>query len=71
MISQTSYQLSPYVGLYTLVYVAPPQDDVLCADCATVRFRQGESLVYGTYDEGPDLFCTDCGSRIQASYAED
>ena len=59
-----------YVGFYNLIYLAPPRDDVLCADCATRRFRNGESLVYGTYDEGPDLSCQDCGAAIQANYAE-
>lgn len=42
-----------YVGLYNLLYLAPPHDDILCATCATKRFRDGERIVYGTYDEGP------------------
>ena len=73
LVNDVTGKLPPvsYVGLYTLIYLAPPGDDVLCADCATQRFQQGESLVYGTYDEGPDLFCADCNAPIRASYAED
>lgn len=60
-----------YVGLYTLIYLVPPRDEILCADCATKRFRTGEVLVYGTYDEGPDQQCEDCGAIIRANYAEE
>ena len=59
-----------YVGLYNLLYLAPPHDDVLCATCATKRFRNGERIVYGTYDEGPDLQCEDCGAVLTSSYGD-
>ena len=59
-----------YVGLYNLLYLAPPHDDVLCATCATKRFRNGEQIVYGTYDEGPDLRCEDCGAVLTSSYGD-
>lgn len=73
LINELTHRLPPlsYVGLYTLIYLAPPHDAVLCADCATRRFLDGESVVYGTYDEGPDLSCDDCGAMVRASYSDD
>ena len=57
-------------GGYTIVYWTVDGDE-LCADCAWQACQDDEPMAgRDTYDEGPDLYCADCGHVLQSSYGE-
>jgi DNA-directed RNA polymerase subunit RPC12/RpoP len=56
-----------FPGMYTLIYI-DEHNEVFCSDCAT---KNAENiLAVTTYDEGPDMQCSDCGSTLESSYGD-
>jgi rubredoxin len=71
---------SAWPGGYTVVYYLP-DDDIICADCATEEVKkyladtenydeQDLPCDYSTYDEGPVMYCEQCGHMFVASYGD-
>lgn len=57
-------------GGYPIFYV-DDQNNILCPDCAN---KEGYNSIPTHYDvnwEDPDLYCDDCGNRIESAYAEE
>ena len=53
-------------GLYQILYVSQ-KNGPLCNQCATMRFKEGETdIVYGTFEESDSsVDCADCGAEIE------
>lgn len=57
-------------GGYTIIYYTS-DGDPLCADCAWNACQADEPMAgRDTYDEGPTIYCTDCGATLQSSYGD-
>ena len=58
-------------GLYPLFYM-DKQGNVLCPTCANRDVDQeAEVIDYDANWEGENLYCDDCGYRIESAYGED
>ncbi len=58
------------IGGYTIIYYSK-EEDPYCGECASQHQEEHNPILHaGTYDEGPDLFCTECGKTIMASYGD-
>jgi hypothetical protein len=59
-------------GGYPLFYVTG-NNDVLCPDCANADGYEEDNLPRdcGINHEDPDLYCDDCGERIESAYADE
>ena len=59
------------IGCYPIFYV-DPDTSCLCADCARRGEAAGDPIDGSDVNwEDPDLFCDDCGERIESAYAEE
>jgi hypothetical protein len=57
-------------GGYTLIYL-DAEIEILCAECADIYVKEGGKLsAYGTYDEGPTIYCEECNAEIESSYGD-
>ena len=54
-------------GGYTLIYLTD-DGDILDATCASEYID--DVVGYDTYDEGPTIFCDNCGRSIESSYGD-
>jgi hypothetical protein len=54
------------VGSYPIFY-NPKHDECLCAECATEKCPENKGAVNW---ENADLYCDECGTRIESAYAE-
>lgn len=64
-------QLPAYsdVGGYTLIYLTLPDNDTLCAECATKELDNTDTeVIYGVFWEGDPTSCDECGKSIESSY---
>jgi len=54
------------LGLYPLFYV-DDQGNTLCPECANKHEEYNGTIIdYDVNWEDPDLFCDDCGNRIES-----
>ena len=59
------------IGCYPLFYVTH-KNDVLCPACAAEAEKGDDPPVACDANwEDPDMYCDDCGARIESAYAED
>ena len=63
-------------GGYPMFYV-DKECSTLCPDCANKSYHdpdeheQFRPIDYGINHEDPDMYCAQCGERIESAYAED
>lgn len=58
------------IGGYTIVYYSK-RADPFCGKCASKHTDDCDPISYaGSYDEGPDLECSECGNKIESSYGD-
>lgn len=57
------------VGAYTLLYLTLPDNDTLCAGCATEEIDTTDTeVICDIYWEGDPIECDECGKQIESSY---
>jgi hypothetical protein len=57
-------------GGYQMFYV-DTENNILCPDCANAPGYSTGPVDVDINWEDPDLFCDNCGRRIESAYAED
>lgn len=58
------------IGGYTIIYYSK-RADPFCGKCASKHTDDCDPISYaGSYDEGPDLECSECGDKIESSYGD-
>lgn len=61
------------LGCYPIFYVTN-ENNCLCPDCALALEKDPDTIEHNAASdanwEDPDLYCDDCGSRIESAYAE-
>ena len=57
-------------GGYPLYYL-DNENNVLCPACASKDGYESEPVACDVNWEDPDLYCDDCGERIESAYAEE
>lgn len=58
------------IGCHTIVYYSKDEEPY-CGDCASKHADEHNPISHaGTYDEGPDLECSECGRAIVSSYGD-
>ena len=58
------------VGGYTIIYYSK-RGEPFCGGCATKHEDEHDPIMHaGTYDEGPTLECSECGTDIESSYGD-
>ncbi len=56
------------IGGYTIIYYSK-KEDPYCGDCASKHDEEHNPILHaGSYDEGADVYCTECGRTIESSY---
>jgi hypothetical protein len=57
------------IGGYTIAYYTN-DGECYCAKCAAQERGKGQAIMFGTYDEGPDMECAECGRVMESSYGD-
>lgn len=63
---------TPYVfpGGYNMLFT-DDHGDCFCADCAKrVFFDEREDVTVDVYEEGPSMYCDECGVEIESAYGD-
>lgn len=68
---------SAVYGCYSVIYLLEHEDKVMCAECASKQWHENafspeytDDIVYSCYDEGPTIYCEDCGREIESQYGD-
>jgi hypothetical protein len=57
------------VESYTLLYLTQPDNDTLCAECATTEIDTTDTkVICDAHWEGDPETCDECGKQIESSY---
>ena len=58
------------IGGYRILYVND-RNKILCGSCATKQFfTEEENIFYDLYQEGPNLYCEECGVVIESDLGD-
>ena len=58
-----------WIGGYPCYYL-DNENNVLCPDCANKVGMSTEVVAGDVYEEGPVMYCDDCGAAIESAYGD-